>query len=234
MNKYEIMVRLALAVFIGGVIGYEREHQNRPAGFRTHTLVCIGATVISMIQQSTIAEVSMLIKDSSVLSGGLKSDIGRMGAQVISGVGFLGAGTIIRDKGSVKGLTTAASLWAVACIGLAVGLGYYFLSIASALVVFVALVTFKRIDRRIIQKSNIVDINIVFTNRKKLIQHLEEYFSSNDIKVRKIEYVTKEEGEANSTIYTIIIPRTNSRTTAISKILQEINIFDEVVGISLE
>lgn len=232
MNKYEIILRLALAVFIGGIIGYEREHQNRPAGFRTHTLVCIGASVISMIQQSTIDEVSMLIKDCNVLAGGLKSDIGRMGAQVISGVGFLGAGTIIRDKGSVKGLTTAASLWAVACIGLAVGLGYYFLSISSALVVFVALVTFKKIDRRIMQKSNIVDVNIVFTDRKKLIQHLEEYFSSNNIKVKKIEYIKEE--EINSTIYTIILPRTNSRTTTMSKILQDINIFDEVVSISLD
>src|SRR3712207_7952470 len=99
-----MIAKLLLAVIIGGAVGYEREFKNRPAGFRTHILVCIGATVISMIQMYTIRDISAMIMNHSQLAGGIKSDVGRMGAQVISGVGFLGAGTIIHERGSVKGL----------------------------------------------------------------------------------------------------------------------------------
>lgn len=101
-----IAIRLLTAIAIGGAIGYERKYNNRPAGFRTHILVCVGAAVISMIQlhlMYNILEISMKNPNTAAV---IKTDLGRLGAQVISGVGFLGAGTIIREKGSVKGLTT--------------------------------------------------------------------------------------------------------------------------------
>jgi putative Mg2+ transporter-C (MgtC) family protein len=136
MLIYDVAIRLILAVVVGGLIGYEREYKNRPAGFRTHILVCLGAAITSMIQLYSIQDTTNLILMHPELQNALKADIGRLGAQVITGVGFLGAGTIIHEKGSVKGLTTAASIWTVACIGLGVGLGYYTLTILSTICVY--------------------------------------------------------------------------------------------------
>jgi len=111
----DAVIKMVLTVFFSGLIGYEREHSHRPAGFRTHILVAVGSTLVMMTSGYVFSEYE-----------GLTSfDPTRLGAQVISGIGFLGAGTILREGFSVKGLTTAASLWAVSCIGLAVGAGYY-------------------------------------------------------------------------------------------------------------
>lgn len=156
MRVWEVIIRLTLAIVIGGFIGYEREFKNRPAGFRTHILVCVGAAVISMIQLYNLEYTISLINNNPELGSSLKADIGRLGAQVISGIGFLGAGTIIRDSGSVKGLTTAASLWVVACIGLAIGLGYYTLSVLSSIVVVISLVGLKKVEAKFLDKSKIL------------------------------------------------------------------------------
>ena len=130
----DAIVKMALAVFFSGVIGYEREHSHRPAGFRTHILVAVGSTLVMMTSEYVFQEYI-----------GLGTfDPTRLGAQVISGIGFLGAGTILREGFSVKGLTTAASLWAVSCIGLAVGAGYYIGALVTTLVIYLTLNTFKR------------------------------------------------------------------------------------------
>lgn len=151
MEPLQVIIRLGLALIIGGAIGYEREFKNRPAGFRTHILVCIGAAIVSMIQVHSFNETTALILKHPELEGALKIDIGRMGAQVISGIGFLGAGTILHDKGSVKGLTTAASLWVVACLGLAIGMGYYALGALSGVMVFLVLVVLKRVEAKVLE-----------------------------------------------------------------------------------
>jgi putative Mg2+ transporter-C (MgtC) family protein len=123
-----IAFRLLLAVVFGGLIGLERESHGRPAGFRTHILVSLGSTLI------------MLVSAYGLQSLDTDYDPGRIAAQVISGIGFLGAGTILREGANVRGLTTAASLWAVAGIGLAVGIGmYYAAAIATILVVLTLL-----------------------------------------------------------------------------------------------
>ena len=128
------IIKMALAVFFSGVIGYEREHSHRPAGFRTHFLVAVGSALVMMTSSYVFHEYE-----------GLGTfDPTRLGAQVISGIGFLGAGTILREGFSVKGLTTAASLWAVSCIGLAVGAGYYTGALVSTVVIYLTLNTFKR------------------------------------------------------------------------------------------
>ncbi|MDG2764905.1 MgtC/SapB family protein, partial [Vibrio parahaemolyticus] len=124
INNIEIIVRLVLSAFLGGLIGMEREASNRPAGFRTHILVSIGSTL-------------MMLVSINGASGG--SDPTRIAAQVVSGIGFLGAGTILRDGNRVKGLTTAASLWVCAGIGLAIGQGFYFAGIATSIISFLSL-----------------------------------------------------------------------------------------------
>lgn len=138
--KYALdaVFKMALAVLFSGVIGYEREHSHRPAGFRTHILVAVGSALVMMTSGYVFNEYA-----------GLGTfDPTRLGAQVISGIGFLGAGTILREGFSVKGLTTAASLWAVSCIGLAVGAGYYTGALVSTIVIYLTLNTFKRFVMR--------------------------------------------------------------------------------------
>ena len=134
----DAVIKMALAVLFSGVIGYEREHSHRPAGFRTHILVAVGSALVMMTSGYVFREYE-----------GLGTfDPTRLGAQVISGIGFLGAGTILREGFSVKGLTTAASLWAVSCIGLAVGAGYYVGALVSTVVIYLTLNTFKRFVMR--------------------------------------------------------------------------------------
>lgn len=126
--ELEIVIRILAAGVLGGIIGFERESRQRPAGFRTHILVSTGAALVMIVSEYMF----MNFPSANV-------DLSRLGAQVISGIGFLGAGTIIRDKFNVKGLTTAASLWAVACIGLAVGMGYFYIASITSLIIFVTL-----------------------------------------------------------------------------------------------
>lgn len=128
-------IKLFCTVLFSGIIGYEREHSRRPAGFRTHILVAVGATIVMMTSKFVFLKYE-----------GLTSfDPTRLGAQVISGIGFLGAGTILREGFSVKGLTTAASVWAVSCIGLAVGAGYYTGAFVATVVIYITLNSLKRL-----------------------------------------------------------------------------------------
>jgi putative Mg2+ transporter-C (MgtC) family protein len=129
----EAVIRIFCAVLFGGLIGFEREYRNMPAGFRTHILVCIGSALVMIVSEYMFRK----------YSGSTSMDPARMGAQVISGIGFLGAGTILRDKFRVTGLTTAASLWAVACIGIAVGIGFYYIAVISTVVIY-AILSFLR------------------------------------------------------------------------------------------
>lgn len=210
MEIHEIIISLFLAVVVGGLIGYEREYKNRPAGFRTHILVCVGAATVSMIQLHSLKETTNLIINHPELEGALKADIGRMGAQVITGVGFLGAGTIMHEKGSVKGLTTAASLWTVACIGLAAGLGYYTLTILSTICVYIVLVTLKKFETRFIDRTKVMKLKVQHDNKHDSVHKVTEYFKYNNIKVIDIEFSTDETEEENkytSTLYTLIVPK---------------------------
>lgn len=153
MNRYEILLRFVISVLVGGLIGYEREYQNRPAGFITHILVCVGASIIAMIQILIIQDSIHMLLMQPNLTNSLKVDSGRLVSQVVSGVGFLGAGAILHNKGSITGLTTAATLWVVACIGIAIGMGYYFLGITSAIGVFCVLVILRKVKIKIHKKA---------------------------------------------------------------------------------
>lgn len=142
----EIIVRLALSVFMASVIGYDREHKNRPAGIKTHALVCAGACIIALIQEKIGYDAIQIAIHQPKLAGIVRADEARLIAQVVSGIGFLGAGTILVQHRTVLGLTTAASLWAVAGIGLAIGMGDYTIGIAGAVAVVLVLVFSKKND----------------------------------------------------------------------------------------
>ena len=138
----EIALRLACAMLIGLVIGTEREYTHRPAGMRTHILVALGACAVSITGELLFNQYSAM---------GALPDPARLSAQVVTGVGFLGAGTIMREGFSVKGLTTAASLWAVACLGIAAGFGYYALAIFGMVFILITLTFFEWLQDKIIK-----------------------------------------------------------------------------------
>ena len=134
LSLQDICLRFLCAMIVGMVIGIEREYTHRPAGMRTHILVALGACAVMVVGQLIFAQ---------YLPYGASPDPARLSAQVISGVGFLGAGTIMREGANVKGLTTAASLWAVAGLGIAAGGGYYTVAIVGTVFMFVTLTVFE-------------------------------------------------------------------------------------------
>jgi len=149
-GNIELLIRLILACLLGGAIGIEREWKKHPAGFRTHILVCAAAALVML---SNIFIFEKYKNYANV-------DPARLGAQVISGIGFLGAGTILKEGVTIKGLTTAASLWSVACIGIAVGLGFYSGAIFGTILVLITLMVFARFESRIygVKKSTLLKI----------------------------------------------------------------------------
>jgi putative Mg2+ transporter-C (MgtC) family protein len=138
VSYLDMVLRLACALFVGAVIGTEREYTHRPAGMRTHILVSVGSCVVMLTSQVIFAK---------YLPYGITADPARLSAQVISGVGFLGAGTIMREGVTVKGLTTAASLWTVACLGIAAGGGFYEVALLGMLFALTALTIFEWLQR---------------------------------------------------------------------------------------
>lgn len=160
----ENILRIVLAMVIGGIIGWEREANNRPAGLRTHMLVSIGAAVIMIMGQMSLYKYA----DLTTL------DPTRLGAQVISGIGFLGAGCIMREGLTIKGLTTAASLWAVACLGLAAGGGFYDVAAAGTIAILITLTLFEYLESKFKKEKGLhvelkcTDVSATLINIKSL------------------------------------------------------------------
>jgi putative Mg2+ transporter-C (MgtC) family protein len=143
LNEWTILFRLVLAAVLSGLIGYEREFHGRAAGFRTHILLCVGSTLVMLT--------SMHIFDIYYTKAPV--DPARIAAGIVTGIGFLGAGTIMHSRSSIRGLTTAASLWVVAGIGMGVGSGLYFGSIATTIIAIVTLLLFGRLEHAMIRKD---------------------------------------------------------------------------------
>lgn len=136
----EVAIRLLVAAFLGGLIGLEREWHGKDAGFRTHALVCLGSALAMVVS----TEIYEIYKES-----GANVDPSRIAAQVVSGIGFLGAGAIIRDPRGVRGLTTAAGIWTAAGIGLACGFGQYHSAVITTILALLILVVFSWVNRRV-------------------------------------------------------------------------------------
>lgn len=155
-NILPIIIKLSLAMLCGGILGMERGKKNRPAGFRTYILVCVGATLVMLTNQHMC----------EVYGTG---DPARLGAQVISGIGFLGAGTIIvTGRNRVKGLTTAAGLWADACVGLAIGVGFFSGAIIGCALIFLVMSVLHRLDDRMASNTRNLDLYLEFQKMSDL------------------------------------------------------------------
>lgn len=191
MNISQVIIRIILSIIIGGLVGYNREYKNRPAGFRTHMLVCLGATIAALIQVQVGYFVLEEIAKNQAMSSILHVDVGRVICQVISGVGFLGAGAIIQTKGTVKGLTTAASMWAVAGVGIAIGMGFYVISILSGVSILVVLISLKKFEDRFIINTRNLSIEIRCKDLKAL-NEINDFFEEYQIRIRNIESISEE------------------------------------------
>lgn len=189
-----IIGRVLLAIIIGGIIGLERGIKNQPAGTRTYMVVCLGACVVMMTNQYIY----------HVFQTG---DPTRLGAQVVSGIGFLGAGTILVTKNSrIRGLTSAAGLWASACIGLAIGIGFYEGAIAAGITLLLIMTFFRKIDNFIQKRSRYIQLYINFDSTNALNSFIEQC-KREDIAVNDAQ-ITKIKGEDHKEVIAMLAVKT--------------------------
>ncbi len=177
--EWEMALRLLLSAILGGFIGYEREAHHKSAGLRTYILVSIGSCLIMILS----------IKIYASVQGFTNADPTRLAAQVVSGIGFLGAGSIIKDGPTVKGLTTAASLWVVSGVGLAVGSGYYMGAFMTTGLVFLTLAILSRIEDK--DYKTLVSFLVTTIDRPGQIGKIGVYLGTQDIHIRDIKIVEK-------------------------------------------
>lgn len=214
-----ICFRLILAFLLGGFIGLEREKKTRSAGFRTYSLVCLGSSLAMLVGYYANGEM------------GYTGDVTRIGAQVISGIGFLGAGAIINSRAQkVIGLTTAAALWTCACIGLAVGIGLYSAAIISCLIVLVLLRVLCVVDKHYRAKSHFVDLYLELFSASK-INEIVQLLTDNKISVVSLNSSKpKVESSEIGLELTVVVTSNQNSTSLIELIsqLQEVSLVHKV------
>lgn len=212
-----VLLRISAAVFIGAMIGIDREIKNRPAGMRTHVLVCVGAALVALMEQQSAAAVMALGADVPI-----NVSIGRITSTVVSGVGFLGAGTIFMSEHKISGLTTAASLWCTACIGLAVGSGFIVMALMAGVIVLVIL----RMMQKVIHVHTLKRLEVQFVHRQETLAFLSEYFAQEGCGVLDVDFhaETKPEGNLYTNMYTLTMPNRMSYVDIIETLSEHPNI----------
>ena len=189
-NVAETAFRLLLALICGGVLGIERGRKNRPAGFRTYMLVCVGAALV-------------MITNEYIYNRYGTGDPTRLGSQVISGIGFLGAGTIIVTvRNRVKGLTTAAGLWGAACMGLAIGAGYYTAAIISCVMIYFVMAMLYRLDVRVMASARAINLYVEFASVRDIGEFI-QYVKDRDMKITDMELI--QSGSVNESAAAILV-----------------------------
>jgi len=171
------LLRSGFAVLCGGLIGIERERAGKPAGFRTNTLICFGSTLYMLVSEFILERM-----------GATQSDPTRIAAQVVTGIGFLGAGTIIQSRGTISGLTSAATIWVVAGIGLLVGAGFPWLALLGSVLTVATLNILHRIEPRLLGKCHFVGCNIIYVDDGgRTRSEIASLLSEHDIDITKLE-----------------------------------------------
>lgn len=218
LSIWDTLLRISAAALCGGLIGIERGRKHRPAGFRTYMIVCMGAA-LTMVLSTYLS--AML---SQVWSVGLneitKVDISRFGAQVINGIGFLGAGTIIvTGRQQIKGMTTAAGLWASACMGLAIGAGFFSAALIACLLIVITIILFSKLEHWILMRSRNVTLCVEFEHTDDIAEIIST-LKNNDIRVFDVE-ITKAkytDSQYPNAIMSLLIPKKMSHPDVFSAI----------------
>ena len=201
------VVRLLIAVICGALIGIEREHKRRPAGFRTHILICLGASLTTLTSQYLYLEM------------GFYTDLARLGAQVIAGIGFIGAGTIIVTKRrQVKGLTTAAGLWTSAIVGLAAGAGFVEAALLTTALVIVVEILLSRFEWLLMSSSRTINLYVEYTENEALML-VTEQLRAQSVKIGDLQ-ITKSGAESQNpcAILALDLPRKLSHDAVMTSI----------------
>lgn len=213
VDLVDAIVKLVLALLCGGVLGMERGRKKRPAGFRTYMLVCLGATLVMMTN-------GFLCKNGSGV------DEARLGAQVINGIGFLGAGTIITTgHNRVKGLTTAAGLWTAACIGLAIGCGFYEGAILGTLMIILVMIVMHSLDRKLSANTKVLVLYMEF-KKMSTIKRVNAYAKEHEIIVDDIEVESPDQTRSGKAAAVLTLRLPNK--TAHSDVIEQ---FEDIEGV---
>ena len=212
VTMLSVAVRMLLAVACGGIIGIEREYKRRPAGFRTHILICLGAAMTTLTSQYLYLNMHYY------------TDMARLGAQVVAGIGFIGAGTIIvTGRRQVKGLTTAAGLWASAIVGLACGAGFVECAIFATAVILFAEIVLIKFEFKFAKSGSLCTLYIEYANAATINEVL-ELLSARSLKVSNLEVSRTESEDEQHRYYALLSVRTNPKlsgteiVTAITKL----------------
>lgn len=219
LNIWSMMFRVVLAMLVGGVVGFEREKKGRPAGFRTYMLVALGATLTVILSQY----LDYMLNNRWELTAdaiGIKTDLSRFGAQVINGVGFLGAGTVIvTGKQQVKGLTTAAGLWASACMGIAIGAGFYECMVMGTLLIIVCMKLLPFIETAVMRRARNMSIYISMDSMENL-GTVVNYMKSSEIKLFDVEIDKSKDEHLKqiNALFSIRLPSQLQHTEVLAKI----------------
>ena len=194
-NLWGILLRLFMAFIFATILGVERSVKKHTAGLRTYILVCVGSTIAIMVNEYLVVAYGT-------------GDVGRLGAQVISGIGFLGAGTIlVTSRNQVKGLTTAAGLWANACLGLCIGAGFYTVAIVGFVIISFTIFFMPRFEKRFTKKGDLVEIHVEFEARPNLKEFV-AFIREKGFKVESVEH-NPAYSQSGLSVYTIMIENKN-------------------------
>ena len=219
-NTASVLFRLTLAVICGGLIGIERGRKHRPAGFRTYMLVCLGAALTMLISQY----VTYTLNQST--------DITRLGAQVINGIGFLGAGTIIVTiRQQVKGLTTAAGLWASACMGIAIGAGFYVGALTVCVLIIIVLIVLSKLEVKIMTAARNMTLSVGYTQSDDIVVIIDK-IKSLGVRIIYVEIV-KLNTDGNfslSAVFYVSLPKKYKHTDLIEQLagINGVNLVEEL------
>lgn len=215
LTMASICFRICLAAVCGGAIGIEREYKRRPAGFRTHILICLGAAMTTLTSQYLFQVMHYT------------TDIARLGAQVIAGIGFIGAGTIVvTRRQKVKGLTTAAGLWASAIVGLALGGGFYEGGIFTAVLILLAELVFSRLEYWLLSVAPEVHLYIEYAEKASLDEIL-TLLREKNIKILNME-LTRSVNSGHNNASAILFVRLNKRTK-LRQLMEQISVVQGVL-----
>ena len=197
LDTWGIIIRIGISFLLGGAIGLEREIHGRPAGLRTHILVCTGSCLVMLVSMYGFTEL------------GMTTDPARLAAQVVSGIGFLGAGAIIRDKGGVTGITTASTIWIAGMIGLACGNGYYVGAIAVTAVALITLTVLKLVEKAV--DHHVISFEIVSDTDHPLLKEIVEICDQYNLLLSNIEAHVIEYGKVHAIKLTANFPKDSDR-----------------------
>ena len=222
LSEWELLLRLTLSCILGGVIGYERQSRRKTAGLRTNVLVCLGSCLIMVLSEALYLNVE----------GRTNADPARLAAQVVSGIGFLGAGAIMKDGLTVTGLTTAACLWVVAGVGLAVGAGFYSGALFTTALVFATLGTLSRIDEWVMHEKNL-SLIIHTEDRPGQLMHISSCLDGLQLKVRGVKVKADEDEAHGDGLLYIELELYNHRSIKSVIVVDAIKRMDGVISVNV-